>query len=141
MLTNFQTIKNSVGRLKELEKMEEDGIFDMLPKKEVTRLRREKSKLDKNLSGIKEMEGLPAAIVIIDTKKEKIAVEEANKLDIPIVAVVDTNCDPDVVKYPVPGNDDAIRAIKLICEAMADAIIEGKGIEMCFQPFQFTSIS
>jgi len=131
MLTNFQTIKNSVGRLKELEKMEEDGIFDMLPKKEVTRLRREKSKLERNLSGIKDMEELPAAIVIIGINKEgKIAVDEANKLNIPIIAIVDTNCDPDVVKYPIPGNDDAIRAIKLICEAMADAVIEGKGIAL-----------
>ena len=127
MLTNFQTIKKSVGRLKELEQMEEDAIFDMLPKKEVTRLRREKGKLDKNLSGIEDMEVLPAVVIIVDTKKEKIAVDEANKLEIPIVAVVDTNCDPDDVKYPIPGNDDAIRAIKLICEAMADAVIEGKG--------------
>ena len=126
MLTNFQTIKKSVGRLKELEKMEEDDVFSMLPKKEVTKLRREKDKLERNLSGIKDMEGLPAAVIIIDTRIEKIAVQEAVKLGIPIVAIVDTNCDPDAISYPIPGNDDAIRAIKLICTVLADAISEGK---------------
>jgi len=126
MLTNFQTIKKSVGRLKELEKMEEDDVFSMLPKKEVTKLRREKDKLDRNLSGIKDMEKLPAAVVIIDTRIERIAVQEAIKLGIPIVAIVDTNCDPDLISYPIPGNDDAIRAIKLICTVLADAIFEGK---------------
>jgi small subunit ribosomal protein S2 len=126
MLTNFQTIKKSVGRFKELEKMEEDDVFSMLPKKEVTKLKREKDKLERNLSGIKDMEKLPAAVVIIDTRIERIAVQEAIKLGIPIVAIVDTNCDPDAISYPIPGNDDAIRAIKLICTAMADAIFEGK---------------
>jgi len=126
MLTNFQTIKKSIARFKELEKMEEDDVFSMLPKKEVTKLNREKDKLERNLSGIKDMEKLPAAIVIIDTRIENIAVQEAIKLGIPIVAIVDTNCDPDPISYPIPGNDDAIRAIKLICTAMADAIFEGK---------------
>jgi small subunit ribosomal protein S2 len=126
MLTNFQTIKKSVARFKELEQMEEDDVFSMLPKKEVTKLKREKDKLERNLSGIKDMEKLPAAVVIIDTRIERIAVQEAIKLGIPIVAIVDTNCDPDAISYPIPGNDDAIRAIKLICTAMADAIFEGK---------------
>jgi len=126
MLTNFQTIKKSIARFKELEKMEEDDVFSMLPKKEVTKLKREKDKLERNLSGIKDMEKLPAAVVIIDTRIERIAVQEAIKLGIPIVAIVDTNCDPDSISYPIPGNDDAIRAIKLICTAMADAIFEGK---------------
>ncbi len=126
MLTNFQTIKKSIARFKELEKMEEDDVFSMLPKKEVTKLNREKDKLERNLSGIKDMEKLPAAVVIIDTRIETIAVQEAIKLGIPIVAIVDTNCDPDPISYPIPGNDDAIRAIKLICTAMADAIFEGK---------------
>jgi small subunit ribosomal protein S2 len=126
MLTNFQTIKKSVARFKELEQMEEDDVFSMLPKKEVTKLKREKDKLERNLSGIKDMEKLPAAVVIIDTRIERIAVQEAIKLGIPIVAIVDTNCDPDPISYPIPGNDDAIRAIKLICTAMADAIFEGK---------------
>jgi small subunit ribosomal protein S2 len=128
MMTNFQTIKKSVSRLKELEKMEEDDVFSMLPKKEVTRLRREKDKLDRNLSGVKDMEKLPAAVIIIDTRIERIAVQEAIKLGIPIVAIVDTNCDPDLISYPIPGNDDAIRAIKLVCTVLADAIFEGKAI-------------
>jgi small subunit ribosomal protein S2 len=128
MLTNFQTIKKSVGRLKELEKMEEDDVFSMLPKKEVTRLNREKDKLERNLSGVKDMEKLPAAVVIIDTRIERIAVQEATKLEIPIVAIVDTNCDPDTISYPIPGNDDAIRAIKLVCTVLADAILLGKAI-------------
>jgi len=128
MLTNFQTIKKSVGRLKELEKMEEDGTFSMLPKKEVTKLNREKDKLHRNLSGIKDMERLPDAVIITDIRTERIAVQEANKLKIPIIAIVDTNCDPDVINYPIPGNDDAIRAIKLFCTVMADATIEGRGI-------------
>jgi small subunit ribosomal protein S2 len=128
MLTNFQTIKKSVGRFRQLEKMEADGTFDMLPKKEVSILKREKEKLETNLSGIKEMNKLPAAVIIIDTRKERIAVQEANKLGIPIVAIVDTNCDPDEIDFPIPGNDDAIRAIKLVCSEVADAVIEGKGI-------------
>lgn len=127
MLTNFQTIRKSVDRLLELEKMEEEGIFDKLPKKEVVKLQREKEKLERNLGGIKTMEKLPDALVIVDTRNERIAVAEANKLGIPIVAVVDTNCDPDLIDYPIPGNDDAIRSIKLFCTLMADAILEGKG--------------
>ena len=126
MLTNFQTIKKSIARLKELEQMEADDVFSMLPKKEVTKLRREKDKLDKNLSGIKDMEEMPRAVVIIDTRNEKIAVQEARKLKIPIVAIVDTNCDPDIIDYPIPGNDDAIRAIRLVCSVMADAVAEGR---------------
>ncbi len=127
MLTNFFTIRRSVSRLRELEQMEEDGTFTALPKKEVTKLRREKDKLDRNLSGVKDMESLPGAVIIIDTRIEKIAVAEANKLGIPIIAIVDTNCDPDVIDYPIPGNDDAIRAIRLVCTVMADAVLEAKG--------------
>ena len=127
MLTNFFTIRKSVSRLRELDQMEADGTFSVLPKKEVTKLRREKDKLERNLSGIKDMESLPGAVVVIDTRAEKIAVAEANKLGIPIVAIVDTNCDPDMIDYPIPGNDDAIRAIRLICSVVADAAIEARG--------------
>ncbi|RKY05417.1 30S ribosomal protein S2 [Candidatus Poribacteria bacterium] len=127
-LTNFQTIRKSIEKLKRLERMAEEGIFDKLPKKEVARLRREKEKLERNLGGIKDMERLPDALVVVDTRNEHIAVAEANKLNIPIVAVVDTNCDPDLIDYPIPGNDDAIRSIKLFCTLMADAILEGKGL-------------
>lgn len=127
MLTNFQTIRKSIDRLMELEKMEEEGVFDKLPKKEVVRLQREKEKLERNLGGIKNMEGLPNALLVVDTRNERIAVAEANKLGIPVVAVVDTNCDPDLIDYPIPGNDDAIRSIRLFCSLMADAILEGKG--------------
>ena len=126
-LTNYRTIKNSIGRLRELEEMESDGTFDALPKKEVIKLRREKNKLERNLSGIKEMNGLPDIVVIADTHDEMIAVREANKLNIPIVAIVDTNCDPDYIDYPIPGNDDGIRSIKLICSILADAVIDGRG--------------
>ena len=126
MLTNFETIKKSINRLNDLEKMEEDGTFDLLPKKEVMDLKRQKERLDRNLSGIREMEKPPGAVIIIDTIKEKIAVAEANKLAIPSIAVVDTKCDPDQIDYPIPGNDDAIRSIKLICEKLADAIVEGR---------------
>lgn len=129
-LTNYETIKKSIGRLRELEEMEEDGTFDALPKKEVTQLRREKEKLERNLSGIKEMNGLPDVVFIADTRDEIIAVKEANKLDIPIVAILDTNCDPDYIDYPIPGNDDGIRSIKLICSILADAVIEGRGISL-----------
>ena len=115
MLTNFQTIRKSIDRLLELERMEEEGIFDKLPKKEVVKLQREKEKLERNLGGIKTMEKLPDAVLIVDTRSERIAVAEANKLGIPIVAVVDTNCDPDLIDYPIPGNDDAIRSIRLFC--------------------------
>jgi len=126
MLTNFKTIKKSIQKLHNLNKMAEDGTFDLLPKKEVAALQKEMADLEKNLGGIKDMKGLPSAIFIVDPKKEKNAVDEARKLGIPIVAIVDTNCDPDEVDYVIPGNDDAIRAIKLIASALADAIIEGK---------------
>ena len=124
MLTNFSTIKSRIGRLKELEKMDEDGIFDLLPKKEVIELKKEQDKLERNLGGIKEMKRLPDLIFIVDPRKERIAIQEAHKLGIPIVAIVDTNCDPDEIDYVIPGNDDAIRAVKLITSKMADAIIE-----------------
>ena len=126
MLTNFKTIKKRIERLAQLHKMEEDGTFDLLPKKEVIGLKGEMEKLEKYLGGIKEMKKAPAAIFIVDPRKERIAIAEAKKLNIPIVAIVDTNCDPDEVDYVIPGNDDAIRAVKLIAGAMADAIIEGR---------------
>ena len=125
-LTNFSTIRKRVKRLFELEKMEENKMFEVLPKKEVIILKREKKKLERVLTGIKDMEELPAAIFIVDPKKEKIAVAEAVKLSIPTVAIVDTNCNPDEIDYVIPGNDDAIRAVKLISSVMADAVIEGK---------------
>ena len=125
MLTNFQTIKKSVGRLRELKRMEEEGTFDFLPKKEVILLRKEKEKLEKNLSGIEGMDNLPSALFVVDIRKEKIAVSEANKLEIPIVALVDTNCDPDEVTFCIPGNDDAIKAVKVLSARIADAILEG----------------
>ena len=130
MLTNFTTIRRRIGRLKQLRTMEEDGTFDLLPKKEVIKLNLEIEKLEKFLGGIKEMSEMPGALFIVDPRKEKIAVAEAKKLGIPIVAIVDTNCDPDDVDYIIPGNDDAIRAVKLIAGAMADAIIEGKEGQM-----------
>ncbi|CCO09446.1 30S ribosomal protein S2 [Desulfotomaculum varum] len=126
MLTNFQTIRQRIDRLHELERMEEDGTFDVLPKKEVARLLHEKEKLDKFLGGIKNMRRLPGALFVIDPRKERIAVAEARKLGIPIVAIVDTNCDPDEVDYVIPGNDDAIRAVKLLTAKIADAVLEGK---------------
>ena len=129
MLTNFKTIKKSIARLEQLEKMKEDGTFDLLPKKEVAGLTKEMDNLEKNLGGIKTMEQLPSAIFIVDTKKEHNAVLEAKRLGIPVIAIVDTNCDPDDADYIIPGNDDAIRAIKLISGAIADAVIEGKGGE------------
>ncbi|MEW6161779.1 MAG: 30S ribosomal protein S2 [Nitrospirota bacterium] len=128
MLTNFSTIKKSIERLKKIETMKEDGTLELLPKKEVASIERERAKLEKNLSGIKDMACLPGALFIVDPKKEKIAVAEAGKLAVPIVAIVDTNCDPDEVDYVIPGNDDAIRAIKLITSKIADAILEGKEI-------------
>ena len=130
MLTNFSTIRRRIARLKQLRTMEEDGTFDLLPKKEVIKLNLEIEKLEKFLGGIKEMSEMPGALFIVDPRKEKIAVAEAKKLGIPIVAIVDTNCDPDDVDYVIPGNDDAIRAVKLIAGAMADAIIEGKEGQM-----------
>ena len=126
MMTNYKTIQQRIIRLEQLHKMEADGTFDMLPKKEVIKLRGDIEKLEKYLGGIKEMKRLPAAIFVVDPRKEKIAIAEARKLGIPVVAIVDTNCDPDEIDYVIPGNDDAIRAIKLISQTMADAIIEGK---------------
>ncbi len=126
MLTNYRTIKTRIARLEQLNKMKEDGTFDLLPKKEVIKLELEIEKLEKNIGGIKNMETLPKAMFVVDTRKEKIAVAEARNLGIPVVAIVDTNCDPDEVDYVIPGNDDAIRAVKLISGAMADAIIEGR---------------
>jgi small subunit ribosomal protein S2 len=126
MITNFDTIKKSIMKLKRIERMEVDGTFDYMIKKEIVRLRREKDKLIKNIGGIKEMETLPDMIFIIDPKKEAIAVAEAMKAGIPIVAIVDTNCNPDGIDYPIPGNDDAIRAINLFCSIVSSAVIEGR---------------
>ena len=126
MMTNFKTIRRRIDRLAQLRKMEEDGTFDRLPKKEVIKLQLEIEKLEKFLGGIKDMNKLPGALFIVDPRKERIAVAEAHKLGIPIVAIVDTNCDPDEIDYVIPGNDDAIRAVRLISGAMADAIIEGR---------------
>jgi small subunit ribosomal protein S2 len=126
MLTNFSTIKKSIERLKKIDAMKEDGTYSLLTKKEVAKYEKERTKLEKNLSGIKEMAGVPDVVFIIDPRKEKIAVAEARKLSIPIVALVDTNCDPDEIDYVIPGNDDAIRAITLMSTKMADAILEGK---------------
>lgn len=123
-LTNFQTIQKRTARLHELEKMQEDGTFDLLPKKEVILLRKEQERLEKFLGGIKNMKQLPDAIFVIDPRKERIAVAEARKLGIPIVGIVDTNCDPDEIDYVIPGNDDAIRAVKLLTAKMADAVVE-----------------
>ena len=126
MLTNFETIRARVQRLKDLETMQEDGTFDVLPKKEVILLKKEMEKLERNLGGIKEMEQLPGVIFLVDPKKERIAVLEAKKLNIPVIGLVDTNCNPEEVDYAIPGNDDAIRAVKLIADVMANAIIEGR---------------
>ena len=127
MLTNFQTIRRSVSRLDKLDADETNGVFDQMPKKEVMRLRREKGKLDNNLSGVREMKRLPEVVVVTDTRKEHTAIAEANKLGIPIIAIIDTNCDPDPIDLPVPGNDDAIRSIRLICAVLAEAVIRGRG--------------
>ena len=126
MLTNFQTIQKRINRLRELEKMEAENVFEVLPKKEVIILRQEMTKLQKFLGGIKDMQKLPGALFIIDPRKERNAVAEAKKLGIPIVAIVDTNCDPDEIDHVIPGNDDAIRAVKLLTGKMADAVIEGR---------------
>ncbi len=126
MLTNWQTIKRRIGRLEELERMEAEGQFSVLPKKEVMQLLAEKERLNKYLGGIKNMPGLPQAIYVVDPRKERIAVAEARKLGIPIVAIVDTNSDPDEIDYVIPGNDDAIRAVKLLTSKIADAVLEGK---------------
>lgn len=125
-LTNFETIQKRIQRLKDIEKMREDGTFDVLPKKEVVNLNKELERLEKFLGGIKDMKQLPDALFIIDPRKERIAVAEAHKLNIPIVAIVDTNCDPDEIDYVIPGNDDAIRAVKLLTAKMADAVLEAK---------------
>lgn len=127
MLTNFSTVKKSIERLKKIETMKEDGTYNVLTKKEVAQLEKERTKLEKNLSGIKDMTALPGVIFVIDPKKERIAVAEARRLSVPLVGVVDSNCDPDDVDYVIPGNDDAIRAIKLLSSKMADAVIEGRG--------------
>lgn len=126
MLTNFKTIRKRIDRLYELEKMEEEKVFEVLPKKEVLNLKHEKERLEKYLGGIKHMTELPNALFVVDPRKERNAILEASKLQIPIVAIVDTNCDPDEVDYVIPGNDDAIRAVKLLAEKMADAVLEGK---------------
>jgi len=126
MLTNFNTIQKRIQRLKELERMEAEGTFDVLPKKEVSKLRGEKEKLGRFLGGIKDMKELPGALFVVDPRKERIAVAEARKLKIPIVAIVDTNCDPDEIDYVIPGNDDAIRAVKLLTNKMAEAVMEAR---------------
>ncbi|MBI4444900.1 MAG: 30S ribosomal protein S2 [Acidobacteria bacterium] len=128
LLTNFTTIQNSIKRYKELEDMKENGFYEKLSKKEVARLERERKKLEKNLRGIKNMERLPDAVFVVDSKKEAIAVQEADKLEIPIVAVVDTNCDPDGIDYVIPGNDDALRAVRLFASTIAEAVISGRAV-------------
>src|SRR5262245_58336721 len=127
LLTNFSTIQRSLGRLRELEAMSTDGRYDTLSKKEIARIEKEKRKLQKNLEGIRHMSRLPDAVFIVDTRKEKIAVDEARKLKIPVVGVVDTNCDPEEVDYVIPGNDDALRAIRLFASRVADAVLAGRG--------------
>ena len=126
MLTNYKTIKTRIDRLNQIDRMEQNGQFDVLPKKEVIKLQHEREKLITNLGGIREMKGLPGALFVVDPRKEHIAVSEARALGIPIVAIVDTNCDPDEIDYVIPGNDDAIRAVKLIAGKIADAVLEGK---------------
>ena len=126
MLTNFKTIQSRINKLRKIEKMEADGDFELLPKKEVIKLKAEQEKLEKNLGGIKEMRKLPSAMFVVDPRKEHIAILEAKALGIPVVAIVDTNCDPDEADYPIPGNDDAIRAVKLIASKIADAVLEGR---------------
>lgn len=125
-LTNFKTLRKNIARLKEIEKMESTGLMEQLPRKEVANLTKEKAKLDKELGGIREMVNLPSVMFVVDTKKEEIAIKEAKKLGIPIVGIVDTNCDPDEVDYPIPANDDAIRSVKLICSIVADAVLDGR---------------
>ncbi|MCL1972629.1 MAG: 30S ribosomal protein S2 [Endomicrobia bacterium] len=127
-LTNFETLKKSIARYKEIDKMKEDGVFKILSKKEQSQIEKERVKLEKSLEGLKNMSKLPGLMFVIDPHEEATAVSEARKLGIPIVAVCDTNCDPDLVDYPIPGNDDAIRAVKLFCSIVADAVLEGKGV-------------
>ena len=134
MLTNFKTIRTRIQRLKDLEAMQEDGTFDVLPKKEVALLKKEMEKLQLNLGGIKDMDEIPGVIFLVDPKKEYIAISEAKKLGIPTVGIVDTNCNPEALDYPIPGNDDAIRAVKLITDVIANAVIEGKQGESFEQP-------
>ena len=126
MMTNFKTIQKRIERLEQINKMEEEGTFDLLPKKEVINLKGQRDKLEKYLGGIKDMKKLPGALFVVDPRKEKIAIAEAKKLGIPVVAIVDTNCDPDEVDYVIPGNDDAIRAVKLVVSTIANAVIEGR---------------
>lgn len=141
LLTNFPTIRKRVNRMVELQKMEEDGTFEKMPKKEVNVLRKQKEKLEKYLIGIRDMKDLPDALFIIDPRRETIAVQEARKLGIPVASIVDTNCDPEVIDYPIPGNDDAIRAIKLMFSLMANAVIEGRqGVDGSLLPQEEESI-
>ena len=128
LLTNFQTVRKSIEKLKRLERMEAEGAFEILPKKEVVKIKKQKEKLERFLKGIKEMEKMPDVIYVVDTVREELAVKEAKKLGIPVVAIADSNCDPDLIDYPIPGNDDAIKAIKLITSKIADAVIEGKSL-------------
>lgn len=126
MLTNFSTVRQSIARLDQIEQMEKEGTYEFITKKEVMHLRKEREKLMKNLAGVRKLNQLPSALFVIDPKKEEIAIKEAARLNIPVVALIDTNCDPDVITYPIPGNDDAIRAIKLFCQIVGDIIIEGR---------------
>ena len=134
LLTNFMTIQRSIGRLRELEAMAEDGRYDSLSKKEISRIEKEKRKLHRNLDGIRHMSRLPDAVFVVDTRKEKIAVDEARKLKIPVIGIVDTNCNPDDVDYIIPGNDDALRSIRLFLTRIADAVISGRGLREAAQP-------
>jgi small subunit ribosomal protein S2 len=127
-LTNFETLKKSIARYSEIEKMKEDGVFKVLSKKEQSQIERERLKLEKSLEGLKNMSTLPSLMFVVDSHEEVTAVLEARRLNIPVVAICDTNCDPDLIDYPIPGNDDAIRAVRLICSIVADAVLEGKGI-------------
>lgn len=137
MLTNYATIRKRIDRLNELKTMEEDGTFDLLTKKEVFKLKNEADRLEKFLGGIKNMDKLPGALFVVDPRKERIAVQEAKILGIPVIAIVDTNCDPDEIDYVIPGNDDAIRAVKLLTATMADAVLEGKqGVQMTDEEFE-----
>ena len=134
LLTNFMTIQRSIGRLRELEAMAEDGRYETLSKKEIARIEKEKRKLHRNLDGIRKMSRLPDAVFVVDTRREKIAVDEARKLKIPVIGIVDTNCDPDDVDYIIPGNDDALRSIRLFLTRIADAVISGRGLREAAQP-------
>ncbi len=136
LLTNFTTIQRSIGRLRELEAMAEDGRYDSLSKKEIARIEKQKRKLHKNLDGIRKMSRLPDAVFVVDTRREKIAVDEARKLKIPVIGLVDTNCDPDEVDYVIPANDDALRSIRLFVTRIADAVIAGRGLKEASQPMR-----